>query len=402
MIILITVKMALRSLYANKLRSFLAMLGIIIGVGSVIAMLAIATGAKRDVMQRIESIGTNILSISPGQRGSHGVMSGSQQNLTVENAKAILEKVDSIDLISPVVNGNSQVKFFNKNSRTSVTGAAVTYSKIRNFEAEKGRFFTEAEVNSMARVAVIGPQTAENLNFKTENIGENIKMDGINFKVIGILKSKGDQGWHNPDDNIIVPYTTAMQILFGLKNLRQIDLQATSGADLKKVETDVIKVMRKQHRINQGMEDDFNVRNQAEFIDMANQSNKTFTILLGSIASISLLVGGIGIMNIMLVTVTERTREIGVRKAIGAKDRAILSQFLIEALIMTGIGGLIGLFAGYGASKVIGSVTDFKTYVDPTSVVLAFSFAVAIGIFFGYYPARRAAMLDPIQSLYYE
>jgi putative ABC transport system permease protein len=368
----------------------------------VIAMLAIATGAKRDVMQRIESIGTNILSISPGQRGSHGVMSGSQQNLTVENAKAILEKVDSIDLISPVVNGNSQVKFFNKNSRTSVTGAAVTYSKIRNFEAEKGRFFTEAEVNSMARVAVIGPQTAENLNFKTENIGENIKMDGINFKVIGILKSKGDQGWHNPDDNIIVPYTTAMQILFGLKNLRQIDLQATSGADLKKVETDVIKVMRKQHRINQGMEDDFNVRNQAEFIDMANQSNKTFTILLGSIASISLLVGGIGIMNIMLVTVTERTREIGVRKAIGAKDRAILSQFLIEALIMTGIGGLIGLFAGYGASKVIGSVTDFKTYVDPTSVVLAFSFAVAIGIFFGYYPARRAAMLDPIQSLYYE
>jgi putative ABC transport system permease protein len=294
------------------------------------------------------------------------------------------------------------LKYYNKNTRSNVTGSAVTYPEIRNFEVEWGRFFTEIEVENMARVAVIGPQTAEDLGFTTDNLGEDIKLNGRNFMVVGILKSKGDFGWYNPDDQAIIPYTTAMNIIFGLDALREIDIQANPGENLVAVEGDVAELMRTRHRIISGQEDDFNVRNQADLIETASEFNRTFAYLLGAIASISLLVGGIGIMNIMLVTVTERTREIGIRKAIGAKDRDILRQFLIEALIMSGIGGLLGVAAGLGASSVIGDMTEFTTTVELPGVILALSFAVFVGVFFGYYPARRAALLDPIESLYYE
>lgn len=396
------IKVALKSLVANKLRTLLAMLGIIIGVGAVISMLAMGAGAQKQVLERISQMGTNLLIIRPAQRGSMGVMSGTQQNLTVEDAEALLREIASIRQVAPVVSGNSQVKYFNKNARVNVVGTSVTYFPIRNFEVEKGRSFTEGEVENMGRVAVIGPATAENL-FETDNpLGKIIKINNINFRVEGVLKSKGDQGWFNPDDQILIPYTTAMKQLFGQEHLREIDIQAKTGADLAKVQEEVTTVLRRRHRLLPGAPDDFSIRNQADIIDTASEVSKTFTVLLGSIASISLLVGGIGIMNIMLVTVTERTREIGVRKAIGAKDRDILRQFLLEALLMTGLGGVLGVGVGIGAAKLIGNLTQFSTEVNLANVILALAFSATVGIFFGYYPARRAAQLDPIEALRYE
>ena len=402
MILMTIIKMALKGLMANKLRSILAMLGIIIGVGAVISMLAIGTGAEREQMNRISAMGTNLLVVRPGMIGSRGVHSGTRENLTLDDAKAILEQIKGIDQISPVVASNSQVKFFNKNEQVNITGAAVTYPWIRNFKIAKGRFFSETEVENKARVAILGPETAEKLEFTEANVGESIKLQGLTFKVIGLFESKGDQGWYNPDDLVMIPYTTAMKTVFGLDFLREIDIQVKKNVSLVNVETEIATLLKRRHKIQPGQEDDFYIRNQADLIEMASETNRTFKILLGSIASISLLVGGIGIMNIMLVTVTERTREIGIRKAIGAKDRDILRQFLIEALIMSVIGGFIGVGAGIGASKVIGNATEFVTVIELPGVILALSFSMAVGVFFGYYPARRAAVLDPIESLYYE
>jgi len=401
MMLKVTLKMALKSLLANKLRSFLAMLGIIIGVGAVISMLAIGAGAKKQIMTRISAMGTNILIVSPGQEGFHGVRSA-EDNLTLDDAEVLMNSVPAIQQISPVVRGNAQLKFSNKNARTEIMGTAMTFASIRNYQVEKGRFFAEAEVENMARVVVLGPQTAENLGILDTDIGQVIKLKGISFKVIGILKEKGNQGWFNPDDQALIPFTTAMKVVFGLENIREIDIQASPGVDLSKVENDVSVVLRKQHKLRPEQENNFHVRNQADIIETASEFNKTFTMLLGSIASISLLVGGIGIMNIMLVTVTERTREIGVRKAIGAKDRDILRQFLIESLIMSSIGGMIGVAAGIGSSLIIDKVSEFATNIELPGIILALSFAMIVGVFFGYYPARRAAMLDPIKSLYYE
>ena len=401
MMLKVTLKMALRSLLANKLRSFLAMLGIIIGVGAVISMLAIGAGAKKQIMTRISAMGTNILMVNPGQEGFHGVRSD-QDNLTLDDAEALMSSVPAIQQISPVVRGNTQLKYYNKNARVDVMGTAMTFAALRNYAVEKGRFFSEAEVGNMARVVVLGPTTADNLGFLDTDIGDLIKLKGISFRVIGILKEKGGQGFFNPDDIAIIPYTTAMKVVFGLDNLREIDIQAKANFDLTKVENDVAKVLRKEHKLRPEQENNFHVRNQADIIETASEFNKTFTMLLGSIASISLLVGGIGIMNIMLVTVTERTREIGVRKAIGAKDRDILRQFLIESVIMSGIGGLIGVAAGVGSSLIIDKVSEFTTYIELPAIILSLSFAMIVGVFFGYYPARRAAMLDPIKSLYYE
>jgi len=402
MLIWTIIKVALKSLFANKLRSILAMLGIIIGVGAVIAMLAMGAGAKKQVLDRIYAMGTDLLVVRPGHYGSHGVMSGTHANLTLEDAEAILAKVPTILQVAPVVERDAQVKYFNKNSRVEVIGTGVTYFPIRNFEVERGRAFTEGEVDRMARVAVVGSATVQNLFERDDPLGATIKINGINFHVVGIQKTKGDQGWYNPDDQVLVPYTTAMKQLFGLDYLREIDVQGVKGCNLSAVAEATSTVLRTRHRLFSGTPDDFYIRNQAEMVEMASSVTRTFTILLGGIASISLLVGGIGIMNIMLVTVTERTREIGVRKAIGARDRDILRQFLLEALLMSGIGGLIGVAAGVGAARVISNMTNFATAVELPNVLMALSFAAAVGIFFGYYPARRAAKLDPIEALRYE
>lgn len=395
-------KVALKSLWANKLRSFLAMLGIIIGVGAVISMLALGAGARQQMMDSISSRGVNLLVIRPGQRGFRGVMSGTRQNLTLEDARAIMANVDSIQQISPVVRGSAQLKYANKNTRASVMGGAMTYFPIRNFIVERGRAFTEGEVDRRMRVAVLGSEVVENLFDNTDPLEETIKVNGINFQVIGVLKSKGDHGWYNPDNQIIIPYTTAMKQLFGVVHLHEIDVQAQEDSDLTQTQADITKVLRKRHRIPREKPDDFYVRNQSDIIDMASEFSRTFTVLLGGIASISLLVGGIGIMNIMLVTVTERTREIGIRKAIGAKERHILQQFLIEAILMSCIGGAVGVIVGMSIAQLVSQTTQFLAVVEVHSILLALSFSAGVGIFFGFYPAKRAARLDPIEALRYE
>ena len=396
------VKLCIKSLLANKLRSILAMLGIIIGVGAVISMLAIGAGAKKQIMDRISSMGTNLLIVRPGQSGSHGVISSSYQTLKLTDAQAVLKEAAGIRRLAPVVSSSYQLKYLGKNTRCSVVGTSVTYLPIRDFEVERGRTFTESEVESMARVAILGPVTVTNLFEKNDPIGETVKIKGINFTVVGVLKSKGDQGWANPDDQAIVPYTTAMKQLQGVDYFREIDTQAQDGSDLTKVQEEIKQVLRKYHRIELSAPDDFEIRNQADIIQTVSQISQTFTMLLGSIASISLLVGGIGIMNIMLVTVTERTREIGIRKAIGAKERNILLQFLIESIIISGLGGLIGAGTGIAAAKAIATFSTFTTEIQVQSVIIAISFSGMVGIFFGWYPARRAASLDPVEALRYE
>jgi len=399
------VKAAFQSLVAHKLRSFLAMLGIIIGVGAVISMLALGAGARQQVMTRISAMGTNLLIVRPMQRGMHGVTSGIQQTLSLDDVRAVLDRVGGIGLAVPVVRGSCQVKYMNRNTRTSVIGSGVPYLAVRNFEIDRGRNFTELETERVARVAVIGSGTARDLFGEGEPLEQTIKINGINFRVIGILKSKGDQGYFNADDQVIIPYLTAMKQIFGLTYIHEIDIQAADAADLSRVQEDMAGVLRRRHRTQDGAPNDFDVRNQADIIEAASNVSQTFTLLLGGIASISLLVGGIGIMNIMLVTVTERTREIGIRKAIGAKDRDILSQFLVEAILMSGFGGMLGVAAGIGAAQAIPLIPAFSTFVtviEIPNIILAISFAAGVGIFFGFYPAQRAAQLNPIDALRYE
>jgi putative ABC transport system permease protein len=395
-------KVCIKSLLANKLRSFLAMLGIIIGVGAVIAMLAMGAGAKKTILDRISSMGTNLLVVRPSQSGYGGVKTGSFQTMKIEDANALLA-AEHVKAVAPVVSRGFQVKYYNKNTQTSIIGTSATYLGIRDFAIDRGRCFTEAENDEMERVAVMGPQTVEDLFGTADPIGQVIKIKGVNFTVIGVLKAKGDQGWYNADDQILVPYLTAMKRLMGLNRLGEVDVQATDGADLIMVEQEVNHILRRQHRIDPLREDpDFQIRNQADILETADEVGKTFSILLGSVGGISLLVGGIGIMNIMLVTVTERTREIGVRKAIGAKEKNILLQFLVESLIISGLGGIIGALMGITGAKIIASFSSFATVLQLPSILLAVSFSGLVGVFFGWYPARRAAKLDPVEALRYE
>jgi len=399
---LVLLKVAVYSLLANKLRSFLAVLGIIIGVGAVIAMLAIGAGAKAQVLGSISAMGTNLLVVRPAQHGSGGVMTNTRQNLTVEDAQAILAEVPGVTRVAPVVQGRAQLKYFENNAGTSVMGASVTYLPIRNFEIEKGRLFTDGDEDHMAHVIILGPVTVSNLMGEDDPIGTTVKVNGVNFQVVGVTKAKGDQGWFNPDDAAIVPYTTAMKQLFGLEYLREIDIQCTSQDNLDAVQDSVTELIRRRHRTQPDAPDDIEIRNQADILNTASTVTRTFTVLLGAIAGISLFVGGIGIMNIMLVTVTERTREIGIRKAIGAKDRDILRQFLFEAILMSGLGGIIGVAAGIGAAQIIAKMTTFTTVLQIQSITMAMLFAASVGVFFGYYPAWRAAKLNPIDALRYE
>jgi putative ABC transport system permease protein len=396
------VKVAFKSLRANKLRSVLAMLGIIIGVAAVIAMLAIGTGAKQQVLDRLSAMGTNLLFVRPSPRGTAGVISGTQLNLTEDDARTILEKVDHVRALSPVVGRNYQVKFLDQNTNTQVQGTTPTYLAIRDFQIDSGKMFTDFDVDRWNRVAVLGSVTASNLFGFSDAVGQTIKINGINFTVVGVLQSKGDQGWNNPDDQVIVPYTVDMHILMGVDFLREIDVQCEAGSDLDAVQSDIYSLMRQRHRIQMGMPDDIMIMNQGEFIAAFSATATTFTVLLATVGGISLLVGGIGIMNIMLVTVTERTREIGIRKAIGASEFDILSQFLIEAMLMSGVGGLTGMGLGIGAAWLVGQYSPFPTIVRFYSIVMALVFSAAVGIFFGFYPATRAAKLDPIEALRYE
>ncbi len=403
-------KVAFKSIWANKMRSFLTMLGVIIGVGAVVAMMGLGTGIRESIIQNVRGMGANLLTVRAGSRGFGGVRTTTQQNLKIEDGEAILREVPEIQMAAPEVSSSYQVKYLNKNTRTTVRGTSVTYFPVRNNEVEKGRGrpFTEAEVSRNARVAIIGPTTATDLFVAQDPIGETIKIAGNNYLVIGVTKLKGDQGWYNPDDVVIIPYTTAMSQLMGRDNLSNLYLQVKEGADMQKALEKVNVVMRRQHRITAGNPDDFSVSNLQEIADSLEMVGNLLTALLSSVAFISLIVGGIGIMNIMLVTVTERTREIGVRKALGARNRDLLSQFLLEAVAISLTGG--GLGAALGVGTILGfnriatsnpSIT-FRAQLNAWPIILAFVVAVGIGIFFGWYPARKAARLDPIDALRYE
>ncbi len=397
-----TIKLVLRSLLANKLRSMLSMLGIIIGVGAVIALLAIGAGAQKQVLGQVTALGSNLIMVMPGQFRSGGVRSGAVETLMPEDAGALLAEIPEVVEMSPVARGNGQFKYYNNNKQSSIMGVAPSYLKIRNFDIDKGRMFTQNEVERRAKVAVLGSDAASDLFDGAPALGEKVKINGVAFEVVGVLKPKGTQGPFSFDDQALLPYTTVMDRLLGVDYLSEVDLQIREGADQTAVQASLESLLRRRHRILEGGESDFQVRNMAEMVAAVTSVTRTFSLLLGSVAAISLIVGGIGIMNIMLVTVTERTREIGIRKAIGADDRDILVQFLLESVIMSALGGLAGIVMGVSIAAASVLVSGFSAVVEPSSVMLALSFAVSVGVFFGFYPARRAAALDPIEALSYE
>ncbi len=402
------VRVSLKSLTANKLRSVLAMLGIIIGVWSVISALALAAGVKQSITASMSALGTNLLTVTPGQRGSGGVMTGSQQNLKVEDALAIVQ-LPGVGQVAPVVRGSGQARYYNRNTRTNLSGTGPAYFPIHDFAVAHGRGLTDADADAAARVAVLGPTTAKNLfgdDYAT-GLGQEIGVNGVAYKVVGILASKGDQGWFNPDDQILIPYTTAMRQVLGQTYLNEVDVSAADEKKLDELVARVTLLLRRRHHLGDDALNDFNVRSQTEILAKAGQIQFFLSALLGGIAAISLLVGGIGVMNVMLVTVAERTREIGIRKAIGARRRDILRQFLIESVVMSGVGGTAGVGLGFLTAAAVLVLDHFTGWtlsllVTPLSVLLALVFSAGVGIFFGYYPARRAAALDPIVALRYE
>jgi putative ABC transport system permease protein len=403
-----TSRVALRALGRNKMRSFLTALGIIIGVGAVISMVSIGEGAKQGVQDRFNSMGTNLLFISPGSKNRGGVHTGSGgwTTLKPEDAVAIALNCPAVKYTSPSNSTRAQVVYGNKNWNTSIQGTGYRYPEVRNWEVDEGTYFDEAQEKSAAKVCVLGSELKKNLFEDEDPIGKVIRVKSIPFRVIGTLKSKGESGgWFNRDDMIAVPYTTVMKRLTHQDYISSIDISAVAADQTKEAQTEIEELMRIRHKIAPGAEDDFQVRNMSEIAEGAAQATQIMTILLGSIASISLLVGGIGIMNIMLVSVTERIREIGIRMAVGAKQKDILLQFLTEAVVLSVLGGLIGVFFGVGLSKLLHYISifsTFKTSVPLNAIVLAFAFSASVGIFFGFYPARKASRLDPIEALRYE
>jgi putative ABC transport system permease protein len=381
------------------------MLGVIIGVGAVIIAIAIGTGSRQAVAESMQKMGTNILTVMTGQQRRGGIVSGfgSASTLKLEDAAAILRNAPSVALVAPGVSSGAQVKAKNKNTSTNIQGTGQDYPIISNHPLTEGRFFTAAEVKGLKRVACLGSTTAKDLFDQQSPINKTIRIKGISFTVIGVMKEKGGGGFRgNPDDAVYVPVTTAMRRLFGLENVRFITCQVRSASMMDAALKELDVVMRKRHKIPDSGNADFIVWNQADAIEQQNQQQDTFSSLITMLAIVSLLVGGIGIMNIMLVTVTERTREIGVRKAIGAKRRNILSQFLLEALFLSLVGGLIGIVFGVVGSGWVASANNWKVDPSPESMMIAFSFSALVGIFFGFYPALKASKLNPIDALRYE
>ena len=396
------IKVALRALRRSAMRSVLTALGIIIGVAAVIAMVSIGNGAKSQVEASIASLGQNIITVFPGSMTSGGMRGGwgSASSLTVEDAEAITREVTGIAALSPEMTDRSQVLANGLNWNTTIRGEDISYLDIRLWAIDEGEMFSEADVHSATKVCVIGRTTATQLFQDSDPIGQSLRIRNIPFKVLGVLASKGFNFFgQDQDDVVIIPYTSHIKRIARRPNLNSIIIQAQSPEVMARIQQDVTDLL--QQRRN-GKEPDFTVRNQQELAEAATATTKTMTILLGAIASVSLVVGGIGIMNIMLVSVTERTREIGIRLAVGAHGRDVLTQFLVEAIILSVMGGALGVALGVGASQIVSKLNNWPVLVSTSAIVGAVGFSALIGIFFGFYPARKAAQLDPIEALRYE
>jgi len=396
---------AFRALHRNKMRSFLTMLGIIIGVGAVIIMLAIGQGAEYSVKEQISSLGQNILIIFPGsqQQGTTRSGAGTMTTLTEEDAVAIAKECPAVAYVSPGSRAGGQVIAGNMNWQTGIEGVGASYLEIRKWKIEYGEFFSEQDVKAASKVCVLGKTVAKNLFQDSDPVGQTIRIRNVPFKVLGVLSEKGQNSMgQDQDDVILAPYTTVLRRLSHFPYLRSILVSAVSPNDIPKAQEQITSLLRQRHKISAWEQDDFTIRNQADIASMATATSEILTILLASIASVSLIVGGIGIMNIMLVSVTERTREIGIRMSVGAKSRDILTQFLIEAMVLSLLGGFIGILFGVIGSKVVSGFAGWPTFITSFSILLSFGFSILIGVFFGFYPARKAAMLNPIDALRYE
>jgi putative ABC transport system permease protein len=405
--LLMIIRVAFRALVRNKMRAALTMLGIIIGVSAVIAMVSIGQGAQASVQAQIESIGTNLLFISAGAQNVGGVRSGTgdtgTNTLTVEDLDAIKREIPSVSMVTPNVNARSQLVSGNANWNTSVTGVSEQYPDVRKWPIQSGEFFTDADVRTAARVIVIGQTVGDNLFPGTDPVGQTLRVMNLPFRVVGVMKKKGqDQQGRDQDDVSFAPYTTVQKKILGSPRLQIAYVSAISQDATYTAQAQITDLLRQRHKLSGNEPDDFTVRNMTDIADAANATSNTMTILLACIAGVSLLVGGIGIMNIMLVSVTERTREIGIRMAIGARSSAVRSQFLIESIVLSLTGGMIGIVLGVVVSLLIPKMLGWPTLVSTMAIVGSAIFSVAVGVFFGYYPARKAAALDPIEALRYE
>ena len=400
-----TTMIALRALRRNKMRSMLTALGIIIGVASVVAMVAVGNGAQARITSQVSALGQNLLTVFAGSKKSGGVNSGlgSASAITLADAEAIQREVPDVAAVSPEVSVTAQAIANGRNWSTTVVGESPDYLLIRDWKLAAGSMFNDSDIRSAAKIAVIGSKTANELFGPLNPVGQSVRIKNIPFTIVGLLESKGaGMGGANQDDRILIPYTTAMKRLTGDRYLRSVNVEIRSADRMDIAQQQITSLLHQRHRLTSDQSDDFNIFNQKEIADTVNSISKIITLLLGSIAGISLVVGGIGIMNIMLVSVTERTREIGIRIAVGAQPGDIRLQFLIEAVTLSLLGGLIGVLCGVGASHLVGIFTDFKAVVSSGSIILAFGVSSVIGIFFGFYPAHKAAALDPIVALRYE
>lgn len=396
-----------RALSANKARSGLTMLGIIIGISSVIAMVSIGQGAQGSIQASIQSIGSNLILVSPGAQRGPGVQvsagRGSARTLTQADADAIATQIPLAKAVAPEISGRYQVTSKGKNTNTSVIGTTSAYPNVRNIVIDQGSFITDQNTRSLSKVAVLGPTTRDDLFGEGINaIGQTIRIKNIEFKIIGITKAKGGSGFGSQDDIIFVPLTSAQRFLAGDTYVTTVSVQAQDAESMSTIQQEITDLLLERHHISDPQLADFSTFNQADIVATASSVTQTFTILLAAVAGISLIVGGIGIMNMMLTTVTERTREIGLRKAIGAKRHDINLQFLSEAVMLTFIGGFIGIIFGWSISFAIRYFGILQTSVSLSSILLAFGVSTIIGIVFGYYPARRAARLNPIDALRFE
>jgi putative ABC transport system permease protein len=401
----VLVKVAVQSILKNKMRSLLTMLGIVIGVGAVIVMVAVGQGAQSRIEQQIQNLGTNMIVITPGSSQQGGVSQGAGtfNRLTLADAEKLKREGGQLSGVTPVIFTRAQAIGGQGNWRTIVNGVATDWQTIRDWPLKSGTFFSETDVRSMRKVAVLGSTVANNLFLGADPVGQQVQLRGVPFSVIGVLETKGQTAsGTDQDDVIIIPYTTAQSRLSGSPRIWQILAATYSPTDIPTAQQEIKALLRESHRLGADDEDDFTIRNQTELAEAASGTTQVMSYLLAAIASISLLVGGIGIMNIMLVSVTERTREIGIRMAIGARGSDVLTQFLVESVVMSLLGGIIGLLVGFAGAAILGKVTGWSTSTPPEAVAIAVVFSAAVGIFFGFYPARKAASLNPIQALRYE